>query len=83
MTEIKTVRLGDILIDENLFTVCCGLTTAVMNWPSTKKNERSIDLIGDLLWFLIRRLKFEKNTTPEGHSSWVLTIDCPRPAVTS
>ena len=75
MTDIKTIKLGDLLIDENMFTKLYGLTDAVMSWPSEKENEGSIELVGDLIWFLIRRLKLEKSATPEGHSGWVLTIE--------
>ena len=75
MTDINTVKLGDLLIDENLFTQLSGLTDHILSWPSEKKNEGSTELVGDLIWFLIRRLKLEKSATPEGHSGWVLTID--------
>ena len=83
MADIKTIKLGDILIDEDLFTKLLGLTDYVMSWPSVKKHDGGTDLTGDLIWFLIRPLKLEKNTTPEGHSGWVLTIDWPQPEVGS
>ena len=83
MTDIKTIKLGDLLIDENLFKKFYGLTDAVMSWPSEKKNEGSIELFGDMIWYLLRNVKFEKVTMPEGHSGWVLTIDGSDPAVRS
>lgn len=75
MTDIKTIRLGDIFIDENLFTKFCGLTDAVMSWPSEKENEGGVDYSGDLIWYLFRTLRFEKCKTAEGHNGWVITID--------
>jgi hypothetical protein len=75
MTDIKTIKLGDFLIDENLFTKFCGLTDAVMSWPSAKENEGGVKYSGDLIWYLFRNLTFEKCKTAEGHSGWVITID--------
>jgi hypothetical protein len=41
MTDIKTVKLGDLLIDEHPFTKLYGLTDRVLSWPSEKENEGS------------------------------------------
>ena len=74
MTDIKTVKLGDLLIDEHLFTKLYGLTDRVLSWPSEKENEGSAELSGDLIWYLFCNLTFEKCKTAEGHSGWVITI---------
>ena len=78
-----TIKLGDLLIDENMFTKLYGLTDAVMSWPSEKENEGSIELVGDHDLVHYPKREIEKVTMPEGHSGWVLTIDGSDPAVRS
>jgi hypothetical protein len=74
MTDINTVKLGDLLIDENLFTQLSGLTDHILSWPSENENEGGAGLSGDLIWYLLCRLTFEKRKTNEGHSDWALTM---------
>jgi hypothetical protein len=58
--------------DEHLFDDT--LTDHILSWPSENENEGGAELSGDLIWYLLRHLTFEKCKTAEGHSGWVITI---------
>ena len=78
MTGINSVRIGDILIDERVFTELSNFQAYIYSCPSILEdddNEGYAELSGHLIWQLFGRLTLIKRETAEGGNAWVLTLD--------
>lgn len=77
MTEINSVRIGDILIDERVFTEFSNLQDYIWSCPSILDRDDMdgyAEVSGHLIWYLFGRLTFQKYETAGGSNAWVLTM---------